>query len=175
MRGRKIAAEVFAIKSCDHAEAWRLRQIERVTDGHHWRGDLDLIGFADRQSRCGEIDFQHRDTAADVGQKLAGRIILAVDINAEVARFAANGVGGIKRAGWIDKKSGAAELAVLVDAMDFYHCARAAGEDVFDLLADRSGGLFLRGNKPCRAEKHDGANEATKLNVARVLDRKSDV
>ena len=50
--------------------------------------------------------------------------------------FASHRVGSVKRAGRIDKKAGAINIAVLILAMDLHDGVAAALEDILDFLAD---------------------------------------
>ena len=55
VRGRKITAEVFPIKSCDHSEIRRFRQIQWITNRDDGGCDSQLLGFPNRQRRRCDI------------------------------------------------------------------------------------------------------------------------
>src|SRR6266568_4607518 len=45
---RKISAETFAVEASDHAKAWRLSQIERISNRNHGSGDFESVRATDR-------------------------------------------------------------------------------------------------------------------------------
>src|SRR5206468_10487856 len=88
--------------------------------------------------------FSHRRPTPDVCHQLPRRIVFAAKLNREIASLADDRVRGVKRAGGINEKSGAANFAVLIDAVNLDDGFGRALEDFFDVLADRDGGLLLR-------------------------------
>ena len=69
------------------------------------------------------------------------------ELNGKIIRFAADGIGGVDRAGRINKKPGAGEFAVFVDRVNFDDRVAAAFEDGLDLAADRAGRVLLRAKR----------------------------
>src|SRR5205807_8062359 len=112
--GWKISAETLAIETGDHAKAWGFRQIERITSRNNRSSDFKLIRVADWQRRTGQIHFQHRDTAPKISHQLARRIFFAFELNLDVLSFAPHRIGGVKRAGRIDKEAGPGKFAMLI-------------------------------------------------------------
>ena len=119
---REISAKTFAIEATDHAETRRLGEIEWIADGHDRGGNLELPGISDWQSRSGEIDFEQRNAATQISHQLACRIFFPFELDFDVIRFAANSVGGVKRAHWIDEETGPGKFAVLVGRFNFDDC-----------------------------------------------------
>ena len=142
--GREVAAKIFSIEAGDHSETGRPGQIERITNRHHWCGQSELGRFADRKKRRRRVDFEERDAAAKVRHQLRGVICFPSELNGKIIRFAADGIGGVDRAGRINKKPGAGEFAVFVDRVNFDDRVPAAFEDGLDLAADRAGRVLLR-------------------------------
>src|SRR5258708_3549310 len=134
----KIAAETFAIEARDHAEAWSRREIERIADCHYRRSDFELLGISDRQGRAGQINFQQRDPAAEIGHQLACRILFPFELNVNVLRFAADRVSGVESSHRVNKKTGPGKSTVLIRGFDFYDGFAATLEDIFDFAANRS-------------------------------------
>ena len=77
-----------------------------------------------------DIHLEHRDAAAQIGQQLSRRNFLAVNLDGEIVGLPADGVGSVKRAGGINKKSGAGKFAVLIDGVNFYDRFGAALENL---------------------------------------------
>src|ERR1041385_9360419 len=119
MSGGKKSTQIFAIKAGDHTEGGRLRKVERIADAYHGRGDFEILRFSDRQCRSDRIDLQHRNAATDVGDDLFCGIGFALELDGEIFRVAANRVSRVKGAGWINEKSGAENIAVFIDAVNF--------------------------------------------------------
>src|SRR5437899_13009371 len=59
--GWKISAETFAVETGDHAKAWGISQIERITNRNDRCSDLNLIGVAEWHGQSGQIHSHHRD------------------------------------------------------------------------------------------------------------------
>src|ERR1700736_3900922 len=155
--GWKISAKTFTIEAGNHAEARRLRQVERITNRNDRSSDFKLIGVADWQRRTGQIHFQHRDPAPEISQQLARRIFFALKLNSDVFGFATDRISGVKRAGRIDKETGAGKFAVLIGCLDLDYRFGSARKDIFDFAAKRSGGLrcLLRGKRSRRGERRE--------------------
>ena len=143
MRGREITAEIFPIESRDHSETGRFRQIERITDRDHGRGEAEFSGFSDGQERRLGLHLQERDPAAQIGHQLGGVIFFALELHREIIRFAADRIGGVDGAGRINEKAGAGKLAVFIDGVDLDDRLATAFEDRLDLAADRAGRVLL--------------------------------
>ena len=75
--------------------------------------------------------------------KLARRIFFTAEFDCEISCFASHRICGVKRACRVDEKSGAANFAVFIDAMNLHHRFGGALEDVFKLMANCSGRLRL--------------------------------
>ena len=82
---------------------------------------------------------------------MARRIFLAVELDCEIARFTADGVRSVKCPRRIDEKSGDANLAVLIYAVNLNHRFGGPLEKLPDLLADRCRGGLVLGEKETRA------------------------
>src|ERR1700751_6223939 len=102
----KITAQTLAIESGDHAEARCLREIKRITNRDDRRRNFELVGISDRQCRAGQVRFQERDAASEIGHQLASRIFFTLILDVDVFRFASDGIGGVKSPHWVDKKPG---------------------------------------------------------------------
>ena len=72
---------------------------------------------------------------------MACRIFLALKFNGEITSFSSYCVRGVKCSGGINKKSGAANLAMLVNTVDLDHSFGRARKNLSHMLA---GGLILR-------------------------------
>src|SRR5882672_12918521 len=143
MDGGKIAAETFPVEPSNHAKVRRLRQIQRITDRYDRSRQFQFLGFTERQRRCGLIHFQDGGPAPDVRHELARRIFLTAEFDCEIAGFASDRVRRVKCSRWINKKSGAANLAVFIYAVNLNHRFGGLLEKLSDLVADRRGGLLL--------------------------------
>src|SRR6266481_3444487 len=150
MDGGKIATETFPVEPSNHAEVRCLRQIQRITDRYYRGRQFQFLGFTDRQRRGGLIHFQDGCPAADVRHELARRIFLTAEFDCEIASFAPDRVRRVKCSRRINKKSSAANLAVLIYAVNLNHRFGGLLEKLSDLVADRRGGLLL-GEKQARA------------------------
>ncbi|OLC28936.1 MAG: hypothetical protein AUH91_01135 [Verrucomicrobia bacterium 13_1_40CM_4_54_4] len=137
----------------DHSEIRRFRQIQWITNGDDWGCHLQFLRFSDRHRGSYGVYFQHRRAAADIRQKLAGWIFLAVKFNCEISRFTANGVCCVKRSCRINKESGAGNLAVLIDTVNLDHRLGGMLKDLFNLVANCGGGLLLSVNQGDRREE----------------------
>src|SRR5262249_54574019 len=146
----KIAAEAFPIEARDHPEVRCLRQIERITDRYDRSRQFQFLRFTNWQGWRGLIYFQDGCPAADVCHELVRRIFLPVEFDCEIARFASNRVRRVKCSRRVNEKSGAANLAVLIHAMNLNNRFGGPLEKLSDLVTDRRGRLIL-GEKPARA------------------------
>src|SRR6266481_1064862 len=135
MDSGKIPAETFPIQTRDHPEVRCLGQIQWITDRHDGRCDLQFVRSTDRQGWCGLIYFQHGCPAADVCQKLTGRISLAAEFNCEITRFTSDRVCSVKGSRRVYEKSSTANLAVFIDAVNLDHRFRCPLENFSDLTA----------------------------------------
>src|SRR5205807_2566762 len=96
------------------------------------------------------INFQNGHSAAHIDQNLTRWILFAAKVDAEVSRFSAHRVGGVKSAGGIDKKPGPKNFAVLVNAVNFHYGFFGTVKNLFYLFklfylrADGAGRWFLR-------------------------------
>ena len=95
---------------------------------------------------------QNSDAAAEISHHLAGRIFLAPKLDRKTVGLAANRVRGVEGAGGIDKKSGAIDVAVFIDAVNSDNRFGRALKDISDFATDRDGGLILSGDRPRRKE-----------------------
>jgi hypothetical protein len=81
---------------------------------------------------------------------LARRIFPTAEFDRKIAGFASDSVRRVKCSGRVNEKSGAANLAVLIHAMNLNHRFSGLSEKLANLVADRRGGLLL-GEKEARA------------------------
>ena len=65
-------------------------------------------------------------------------------LNGKIIRLAADGIGGVDRAGRISKEPGAGEFAVFVDRVNFDYGVPVAFEEGFDFATNRAGRVLLR-------------------------------
>ena len=82
---------------------------------------------------------------------MARRIFLTAEFDCEIAGFASDGVRSVKCPRRVDEKSGAANLAVLIYAVNLNHRFGGPLEKLSDLVADRRRGGLLLGEKQARA------------------------
>src|SRR5438094_6608581 len=142
MDGGKIATETFPVEARDHAEVRRFRQIQRISDRYDRGRQFQFLGFTNWQCRRRLVHFQDCSPAADVCHELARWIFLTAEFDREIAGFAPDRVCGVKCSGRIYKKSGAANLAVLIYAVNLNHTCGGVLEKLSDLVADPRGGLL---------------------------------
>ena len=144
MRGMKIIAEIFSIKTADQPEAGRFRQIQRIPDRDDGGSDLHVFGFANGQRGRGRVDFENGNPAAHIRHELARCQLFPIELNRKVASLTPHRICGINRAGRIDEKAGAGKLAVLVGAVNLHHRFFAVIKNVFNLATDGRSRLILR-------------------------------
>src|SRR6187397_2342054 len=156
MDGGEIPAETFPIEPGNPAQVRGLRQIKSITDRYDRRRHFKCVGFSNGESRCGLVHLQDGCPAADIRHELARRIFPTVEFDCEIASVASDSVRGVKRPCWVDEESGAANLAVLIDAMNLHNRFGGSLEKVADLMADRRrGGLVLREQQACARTEND--------------------
>ena len=67
--GRKVAAEIFPIKSCDHSEIRCFRQIQWITNRDDRRCHSQLLGFSNRQRGRDCVCFQYAPSRCRISAK----------------------------------------------------------------------------------------------------------
>src|SRR5215467_7519169 len=149
MDGRKITAETFSVEPRDHPEVRCLGQIQRISDRYDRGCQFQFLRFTNRQRRRGLVYFQDGRPAANVCHELVRRIFLAVEFDGEIARFASDSVSGVKCSRRVNEKSGAANWAVFINAVNLDDRFGGTLENVSDLMADCRGGLLLRKEQAC--------------------------
>src|SRR3954447_19966851 len=146
----EIPAETFPIESSNPAQVRGLRQIKRITDRYDGRRHFKFVGLSNGECRCGLVHLQDGCAAADICHQLARRIFPAAEFDCEIASVASDGVRSVKRPGRVDEKSGAANLAVLIHAMNLNYRFGGSLEKLPDLMADRCRRrLVLREQQAC--------------------------
>ena len=86
---------------------------------------------------------------------MPGWIFFSFELNRHVLRFTAHRIGGVKRAGRIDKEPSAGKFAVLIGRLDFDDSLGAVFENVFDFATNggRRVRSWLRRKRSRRGEK----------------------
>jgi hypothetical protein len=82
---------------------------------------------------------------------LARCTFLTPEFDCEIAGFASDSVRRVKRPRRVNEKSGAANLAMLIYAVNFDDRFGGPLENLSDLMADRRGSGLLLGEKQARA------------------------
>src|SRR2546429_9840942 len=86
----------------------------------------------------------HRVPPCYISQKCRAEFFHPAEFNGKITRLSSHCICGIKRAGRVDKKSGAANFAVFIGPMNFDDRLGGSRKDVLDVLAYCRGGLLPR-------------------------------
>ena len=68
----------------------------------------------------------------------------SIEFDGEIIRVARDRIGGVKRAGRVDEKSGAEKFSVLIDRADFHDRFRGALKNFLNFATDRAARTLRR-------------------------------